>query len=82
MVGNILSNLCMMWDVVDLVYKEVGIDIFFSYFVYDLYCRVYKDVYKVDFVYIKLEGSDYNGIVYEFIGENIMIYFMFGMGSS
>lgn len=81
-VGNILSNLRTMWDAVDPAYKEAGTDIFLSYPVYDLYRRAYKDAYKVDPAYIKLEGSDYNGIAYELTGENTMIHPMPGMGSS
>jgi len=80
--ANILANLRTMWDAVDPAYKEAGTDIFMSYTDYDIYRRAYKDTYKVDPAYIKLEGSDYNGISFELTGENTMIHPMPGMGAS
>jgi hypothetical protein len=80
--SDILENLRAMWDAVDPAYKEAGTDIFMSYTDYDIYRRAYKDAYKVDPAYVKLEGSDYTGIPYELSGGNTMIHPMPGMGSS
>jgi hypothetical protein len=80
--SNIIANLRTMWDSVDTAYKDGGTDIFMSYVDYDIYRRAYKDTYKVDPAYVKIEGSDYSSIPYELTGENTVIHAIPGMGSS